>query len=76
MTPDERARLDRIICLMLGTIARETRLPREELSLEIEQVVSGGVFEAYRVGNEKRTVRRRSSATIPAVTESKETDDG
>lgn len=77
MTPEERVRLDRIINTVLDAVAREAGKSREWLSLEIEQVVGGGIFEAYRVGSDGRTARRRSSATIPVITtNAEEGDDG
>lgn len=65
MDSAERERLDRIIHAILDTVARETGKDREWLGLELEQVVTRGVFEAYRAGTTRR--RHRSSTTMPVV---------
>ena len=64
MTPEERAQLDGVIAAILGACAREKGVDVEWLTLEIEQVVKRGVFEAHRIG---LGARRRSSTTLPAV---------
>lgn len=79
MTPDERTRIDSIIATLLDAVARETGKDREWLSLEVEQVIGRGVFEAYRIGNsseERIGRRRRSGVNLPAVTDEPEDDDG
>ncbi len=61
----ERERLEQIIGRILDTITRETGIRRDFLGLEIEQVVTRGVFEAHRIA--LRSLQVRSSSTSLSV---------
>lgn len=67
MDSSEREKLDAIISQVLDAVAREAGKDREWLTLEVEQVVTRGVFEAHRLGARTRNGRRRSSAGLPAL---------
>lgn len=67
MDSSEREKLDAIISQVLDAVAREAGKDREWLTLEVEQVVTRGVFEAHRLGARTRSGRRRSNVGLPAL---------
>jgi hypothetical protein len=68
---DEQETLRKAIEMVLSTISRETRIDREWLGLEIEQVVTRAIFEAHRIGRG----RRRASGVIPVVIPERKPDE-